>query len=77
MVTQNKSKYKLDQELSKNNDYYKEYYKQEGYAGYGNVITQSYAVTKPDYEKFEKEKKAVQKDVDNFIYEFYFNNRVQ
>ena len=63
----NKSKYKLDQELSKNNDYYKEYYKQEGYAGYGNVITQSYAVTKPDYEKFEKEKKAVQKDVDNYI----------
>ena len=63
----NKAKYKLDQELSKNNDYYKEYYKQEGYAGYGNVITQSLPITKPDYEKFEKEKKAVQKDIDNYM----------
>ena len=63
----NKAKYKLDQEFSKNNDYYKEYYKEGGYAGYGNVITQDFAFTKPDYEKFEKEKKAVQTDIDNYI----------
>ena len=62
----NKSRYKLDQELSKNNDYYA-LVNRPGYQGRGNVYIQPSQVLKPDYEKFEKEKKAVQTDIDNYI----------
>ena len=62
----NKAKYKIDQELSKNNDYYA-LVQRPGYQGKGNVYIQPSEVLKPDYEKFEKERKAVQTDIDNYI----------
>jgi hypothetical protein len=62
----NKAKYKIDQELSKNNDYYA-LVQRPGYQGKGNVYIQPSEVLKPDYEKFEKERKAVQTDVNNYI----------